>query len=81
MKQAGFSPSAAIRNRIYVALASIFFLLAVGLGIGKAKLLHQPFNLVVSDDRYYYAYLPSVVNNGNYEVGYSSNIFQINYVS
>jgi hypothetical protein len=65
MKQAGFSPSAAIRNRIYVALASIFFLLAIGLGIGKAKLLHQPFNLVVSDDRYYYAYLPSVVIDGD----------------
>jgi hypothetical protein len=69
-----FSPSAAMRNRIYAALAGIFFLLAIGMAVGKAILLNQPFNLVVSDDRYYYAYLPSVVIDG--DLDFSNQILE-----
>ena len=64
--QKGFSPSSALRKQTYAAVAGIFFLLALGIAAGKAILLHQRFNLVEGrDERYYYAYLPSVVIDGD----------------
>lgn len=65
MKQTGSSPSAALRDPSYAAVAGLFFLLAVGMAIGKAIILDQRFDLAVSDGRYYYAYLPSVVIDGD----------------
>jgi hypothetical protein len=61
----GWTPAPATRSRLYAALAGTFFLLAVGTAAGKALLLQQPFDLPVSDGRYYYAYLPAVVVHGN----------------
>lgn len=53
------------REKIYALLAATFFLLAVGMAGGKAIVLNEPFNLVVSDGRFYYAYLPSVWIDGD----------------
>lgn len=68
MGQAGFSPSVAMRDRTYAAVAVTFFLLALGMAAGKAILLGQRFDLVVSDGRFYYAYLPSVVIDGDLDL-------------
>jgi hypothetical protein len=53
------------RSRLYATLAAAFFLMACGGGLAKAVLLGQPFDLPVSDGRYYYAYLPSAVLDGD----------------
>jgi hypothetical protein len=54
-----------MRHRIYAAVVGTFVLLAVVIAFGKAILLGQRFDLPVSDGRYYYAYLPSVVVDGD----------------
>ncbi len=51
----------AVRVRVYALLAASFFVLAVVMAGIKAMVLKQPFDLVVGDGRFYYAYLPSVV--------------------
>lgn len=61
--------TSARRRRLYAAAAAVFFLLAVGAGGGKAVLLGQPFDLVVSDGRYYYVYLPSAVIDHDLDFG------------
>jgi hypothetical protein len=65
MGQAKWAPAETTRVRAYAAVAAAFFLFAVGLAGVKACLLGQPFDLVVSDGRFYYAYLPSVVIDGD----------------
>jgi hypothetical protein len=65
MSLARFSPSTATRDQTYAGLAFAFFLVAVGLAAVKAASLGQPFDLAVSDGRFYYAYLPSVVIDGD----------------
>lgn len=65
MWKLGFAPSDSLRHRIYLAVAIGFFVLAVGMAASKAILLKQRFSLVVSDGRYYYAYLPSVLIDGD----------------
>ena len=54
-----------MRHRIYMAVAGVFFLLAVLMAFGRAILRDQRFDLPMSDGRYYYAYLPSVVIDGD----------------
>jgi hypothetical protein len=51
-----------------MAVAGTFFLLAVMMALGKAIVLGQRFDLAVSDGRYYYAYLPSVVVDGDVDI-------------
>jgi hypothetical protein len=65
MGQARFSLSSVARYRIYAAAAGAFFLFAVGLAAAKAYLGGHPFDLAVSDGRFYYAYLPSAVIDGD----------------
>jgi hypothetical protein len=65
MPQIVWSPSLLTRHRIYAAVAGAFFLLAVAIAFGKAILRSQPFELPISDGRYYYAYLPSAVIDGD----------------
>jgi len=59
--------SQASRKQIYSAVAIFFFVVAVGTGMIKAWWLGQPLDLVLSDGRYYYAYLPSVVIDGDFD--------------
>lgn len=56
---------ARIRQRLYVLVAVTFAVLAVGCAAVKGYWKHTPFNLVVSDGRGYYVYLPALVVNGN----------------
>jgi hypothetical protein len=60
-----FSPTTATRCWTYAGLACVFFTTAVTMAAAKAKHLSEPFNLVVSDGRFYYAYLPSIVLDGD----------------
>lgn len=57
----GVFSTANFRQKSYAALVAAFFCLSVCMGIGKAIVLNQEFNLIVSDGRFYYAYLPSLV--------------------
>jgi hypothetical protein len=48
-----------------MAVAGAFFVLAAAMAFGKSALRGQQFDLPISDGRYYYAYLPSVVIDGD----------------
>ncbi len=63
MEQTSGSP--AERRWIYATLVGVFCLLAVVVAAGKALMTGQPFNLVTADGQFYYAYLPSVVIDGD----------------
>ena len=65
MRKTAWPTRARMRRRTYAALACAFFVLAVATAAGKATTLSQRFDLAVSDGRYYYAYLPSVVIDGD----------------
>jgi len=53
------------RQRAYAALAGGFFALALVLAAAKSLILKRQFDLIVSDARFYYAYLPSVIIDGD----------------
>ena len=64
-RQPVWAPSAQTQHRIYMAVAGVLFLPAVLMAFGRAILRDQRFDLPMSDGRYYYAYLPSVVIDGD----------------
>jgi hypothetical protein len=56
---------ARFRWRLYALVAVTFAVLAVGCAAVKDYCKHIPFNLVVSDGRGYYVYLPALAVDGN----------------
>lgn len=69
-----FAESFADRRAVYASIAIFFFLLALLTAIIKANVIDQPFELAVSDGRYYYAYLPSLIIDG--DVDFSNQIVE-----
>jgi hypothetical protein len=53
------------RDQLYAFLVLLLFVLAIGMALLKSKQLKQEFNLIVSDSRFYYAYLPSAIIDGD----------------
>ena len=53
------------RRRTYAAMAVLLFVMAGLAGAAKAKKFGRPFDLTMSDGRYYYAHLASVVIDGD----------------
>lgn len=53
------------RHLLYAGIACGFGIAAAAAGLIKARALGQPFDLPVSDGRHYYAYLPSLVVDGD----------------
>jgi hypothetical protein len=67
MQLSAIAESPRARSIAYAGLTAALFLAAVGMGAAKAEILRQPFDLVVSDGRFYYAYLLSLILDHDFD--------------
>lgn len=65
MRSKAIFSSLVARYRLYIFMASTFFVLALGLMLGRVFFAGKRFDFLLSDAKGYYAYLPSVVIDGD----------------